>query len=45
MADLGREKFGKERVKYYTDLQNEFYSKLTDLYKIFLKKESQKAFL
>lgn len=39
--DLGN-KFGRDRVKYYTDLQNEFYLKFIDLFKMFFKKESQK---
>lgn len=45
IKELGRDKFGKDRVKYYTDLQNEFYSKFTDIYKVFLRKDSQKKFL
>lgn len=38
MVDLGHDKFGKDKVKYFTDLQNEYYNKFTELFKIFLKK-------
>lgn len=36
--DIGKEKFGRDRIKYYTDLQNEFYNHFTDVYKVFLRK-------
>lgn len=32
-------------MKFYTNLQNEFYNKLTEVYKMLLKKGTQRQFL
>jgi len=45
MGDFGNDKIVKDKIKYYSDLQNEYYNKFTDIYKVFLRKESQKQFL
>jgi hypothetical protein len=42
MAELGHDKLTRDRLKYYADLQYEFYEKLTEIYKVLLKKDSQK---
>ena len=41
MAELGGERISKEKMKFYTNLQNEFYNKLTEAYKMLLKKGTQ----
>ena len=44
LQEFGRERLGKDRVKFYTNLQNELYSKLTHIFKLFFKKETQRDF-
>lgn len=43
--EFGKSKFGKQKLKTYSNLQNELYTKLTDIVKIFLKKDSKQQFL
>jgi hypothetical protein len=45
IAELGAERLSKEKMRFYTSLQNEFYNKITDAYKMLLKKGTQREFL
>lgn len=45
MQEFGKERLSKDRVKFYGSLQAEFYAKLTEVCKLFLKKDTQKPFL
>jgi hypothetical protein len=42
IAEFGHDKLVRDKLKYYGDLQYEFYDKLTEIYKTFLKKDTQK---
>ncbi len=44
LIEFGNERITKDKLKYYSNLQNEFYEKQTEVFKIFLKKDSQKHF-
>ena len=45
MAEFGHDKIVRDKLKYYGDLQYEFYDKLTEIYKVLLKKDSQRDIL
>lgn len=45
ITEFGHEKIVRDKLKYYADLQNEFYEKLTEVYKTLLKKDTQKEFM
>lgn len=45
ITEFGHDKIVRDKLKYYSDLQFQFYEKFTEIYKQLLKKDSQKLFL
>jgi hypothetical protein len=42
---MGGERLSRETMKRYTNLQGEYYTKITEAYKLLLKKSTQRPFL